>query len=325
MAHPFEAREVSAWIAGPRAERAARVLRDPRLRLTRIGSDDAKTRRTLARDFNAQPFDDLRQLAVATPSVLWIDRRDALDERERGVLANEDIAIVAGACTLPFLLALPHCETAPSFRRMQVGRALQSVIESFGRVEVFQTTVSVADESRLSEGLRVAAASALAVLGPIDQVTALGARVGTLAASVIGERGFGTLAVGVGVEAASFALVGEGGLATIASGLVGWRRADGSWMEETRLESDGDEPTIQTLLEAERPTARGHATRAQDLTRQHTRVRIAALADTVRLCARTGQSESVEAMLRRFGVDESSGLLERDALGARDSLIEQKP
>jgi hypothetical protein len=279
------------------------VLSDPRLRLTRIGSDDPKTRRTLATQFNAEPFDDLRQLAVATPSVLWIDRREVLDELEREVLANEDIAIVAGACTLQFLLALPHCETAPSFRRMQVGRALLSVVETFGRVEVFQTTVSVADESRLGEGLRVAAASALAVLGSIDQVTALGARAGTLTASVIGERGLGTLAIGVGVEAASFALVGEGGLATVASGLVGWRRRDGSWMEEARLESDGDEPTIQTLLEAERPSGRSEHSVATDAARQRARLRIAALADTVRLSARTGQSESVEAMLQSFGVD----------------------
>ena len=289
--------------ANARAERAARVLSDPRLRPTRIGSDDPKTRRTLATQFNAEPFDDLRQLAVATPSVLWIDRREVLDELEREVLANEDIAIVAGACTLQFLLALPHCETAPSFRRMQVGRALLSVVETFGRVEVFQTTVSVADESRLGEGLRVAAASALAVLGSIDQVTALGARAGTLTASVIGERGLGTLAIGVGVEAASFALVGEGGLATVASGLVGWRRRDGSWMEEARLESDGDEPTIQTLLEAERPSGRSEHSVATDAARQRARLRIAALADTVRLSARTGQSESVEAMLQSFGVD----------------------
>ena len=303
MPHPFEAREISAWISAARAERAARVLSDPRLRPTRIGSDDPKTRRTLATQFNAEPFDDLRQLAVATPSVLWIDRREVLDELEREVLANEDIAIVAGACTLQFLLALPHCETAPSFRRMQVGRALLSVVETFGRVEVFQTTVSVADESRLGEGLRVAAASALAVLGSIDQVTALGARAGTLTASVIGERGFGTLAIGVGVEAASFALVGEGGLATVASGLVGWRRRDGSWMEEARLESDGDEPTIQTLLEAERPSGRSEHSVATDAARQRARLRIAALADTVRLSARTGQSESVEAMLQSFGVD----------------------
>jgi hypothetical protein len=33
------------------------------------------------------------------------------------------------------------------------------------------------------------------------------------------------------------------------------------------------------------------------------RLRIAALADTLRLSARTAQSESVEAMLRGFGVD----------------------
>jgi hypothetical protein len=33
------------------------------------------------------------------------------------------------------------------------------------------------------------------------------------------------------------------------------------------------------------------------------RLRIAALADTIRLSARTGQSESVEAMLRSFEVD----------------------
>jgi hypothetical protein len=124
-----------------------------------------------------------------------------------------------------------------------------------------------------------------------------------LTASVIGERGLGTLAIGVGVEAASFALVGEGGLATVASGLVGWRRRDGSWMEEARLESDGDEPTIQTLLEAERPSGRSEHSVATDAARQRARLRIAALADTVRLSARTGQSESVEAMLQSFGVD----------------------
>lgn len=303
MPLPFEGREVSAWVTGARAERAVRVLSDPRLRPTRVGSDDPRARRMLAESFQAEPFDDLRQLAVSTPQVLWIDRTEPLGERDREALTAEDIAIVAGACTLQFLLALPQCETAPSFRRMRVGQALLGIMEAFGRVEVFQTTVAVADESRLAEGLRVAAASALAVLGPIDQVTALGARAGTLTASLIGARGFGTLAVGCGVDAASFAIVGDGGLATIASGLVAWRRCDGTWVEETQLESDGEEPTIQTILEAERPGSLSGFATAPDETYRRMRLRIAALADTVRLSARTGHSESVEAMLRSFGVD----------------------
>lgn len=301
MPRPFEARETSVFVEAGRLERARRVLSDPRLRVTRVGSGDARTRRALAEEFQAEPFDDLRQLAVVTPSVLWIDRDDPLGETEREALANEDIAIVAGACALPFLLAVPQCETAPSFRRMQSGRALLGVAEAFGRVEVFQAAVAVPTVGHLAEGLRVAAASCLAVLGPIDLVTALGSRSGTLTATVIGARGFGTLAVGTGAEAASFALVGEGGIATVASGVVAWRRHDGSWIEETRLEPDGIEPTVQTLLEATAP--READAEAGDSDRRRFRLRIAALADTIRLSARTGHRESVDAMLRGFEVD----------------------
>jgi hypothetical protein len=301
MPHPFEAREISAWIEPARVDRAMRILSDPRLRPTRVGSDDARTRRRLAERFGAEAFDDLRQLAIATPSALWIDRSAPLDEREREPLASEDIAVIAGACSLSFLVAIPQCETAPSFRRMQTGRALLGVAEAFGRVEVFQAAVAVPNEHHLAEGLRVAAAAALAVLGPIDQVTAFGMREGTMTASVIGRRGLGTLAVGSGADATSFTLIGDGGLATVASALVAWRRRDGSWVEETRLPTDGDEPTIETILEAERPTARG--TSATDDAHRRGRLRIAALADTIRLSARTAHSESVEAMLRGFGVD----------------------
>ena len=48
MPHPFEAREVSAWVEPARADRAMRILADPRLSPTRIGSDDARTRRQQA-------------------------------------------------------------------------------------------------------------------------------------------------------------------------------------------------------------------------------------------------------------------------------------
>jgi hypothetical protein len=147
----------------------------------------------------------------------------------------------------------------------------------------------------------VAAAAALTVLGPIDGVTAFGLREGSITASVVGRKGLGTLAVGVGIDATSFTLIGEGGLATIASALVAWRRIDGSWVEETRLPLDGDEPTIQTILEAEKPTSSTAA--SSDDGRRRMRLRIAALADTIRLSARTGQSESVEVMLRSFEVD----------------------
>lgn len=301
MRHPFEAREVSAFVEAERADRALRILSDPRLRPTRIGSDDPRTRRHLAERLGAEPFDDLRQLAVATPSVLWIDRTAPLGEEEREALVNEDIAVVAGACTLPLLLAVPQCETAPSFRRMRAGRALLDIVDAFGRVEVFQAAVAVPDAGHLSEGLRVAAASALAVLGPIEQVTALGSRGGTLTATLVGSRGFGTIAIGTGAEAVSFALVGEGGLATVASGLVGWRRSDGTWVEETRLESDGIEPVVQTILEAHAPGEK--AGPMLEAAHRRMRLRIAAVADTIRLSARTGHSESVEAMLNSFGVD----------------------
>jgi hypothetical protein len=41
-------------------------------------------------------------------------------------------------------------------------------------------------------------------------------------------------------------------------------------MEEARLESDGDEPTIQTLLEAERPSGRSeHSVAAERVDEQH--------------------------------------------------------
>lgn len=303
MLHPFEAREISAWVASERVARAVRVLSDPRLRPTRVGSDDPRVRRELADRFSAEAFDDLRRLAVATPVALWVDRATPLGEREREALATEDIAIVAGACTLPFLLAVPQSETAPSFRRMQTGRALLGVSEAFGKVEVLQASVAVQHADQLAEGLRVAAAAALAVLGPIDQVTAFGVREGTMTASVVGQRGLGTLAVGAGVEATSFTLIGDGGLATVASGLVAWRRRDGAWVEETHLPADGDEPTIQTILEAEKPTGGAGSASTLDDAHRRMRLRIAALADALRLSARTAHSESVEAMLRGFGVD----------------------
>ena len=299
MSHAFEPREVSAWIESARADRAERILRDPRLSVTRVGSEDARVRRHLGQAFGAEEFDDLRRLAVATPSVLWIDRAAPLGEPEREALVHEDIALVAGACNLPFLLAIQQCETAPSFRRMQTGRALTSISDAFGRVDVLQASVAVPSAFHLAEGLRVAAAAALAVLGPIDAVTAFGAREGTVTASVVGRRGLGTLAVGVGIDATSFTLIGEGGHATVATSLVAWRRADGSWVEETHLPLDGDEPTIQAILESERPTALG----AVEDVHRRARLRIAALADTIRLSSRTGQSESIHSMLRNFGVD----------------------
>jgi hypothetical protein len=296
----FEPTRVSAWIESGRLERALRVLSDPRIAVSRIGSDDARVRRTLAERFGAEAFDDLRRLAVATDGVLWIDRSTPLGEPEREILREEDIAIVSGSCTLEFLLAVPQCETAPSFRRMAVGRTLLGIAEVFGRVEVLQSTIAVPDEQHLYEGLRLAAASALAVLGPIDQVTALGARAGTITATVIGDRGFGTLAVAIGCDATSFSLVGEGGIATVMPGLVAWRRKDGTWIDESRIEADGDEPVIQTIREADRPSA--GARLAGDANRRM-RLRIATLADTISLSARTGHSESVEEMLRNFGVD----------------------
>ena len=130
MKHLFEARDVSAWIDPTRIERAERVLSDPRLHPTRIGSSDARTRRQLAERFGAEAFDDLRMLAVATDTVLWVDRDAPLGERECDVLSSEDIALVSGSCTLPFLLAVPQCEMAPSFRRMSVGGALLGVCDS---------------------------------------------------------------------------------------------------------------------------------------------------------------------------------------------------
>ena len=305
MTLAFEPTALSAWIEQGRLTRATRILSDPRLSVKLVGSDDPRTRRALAERFGVEAFDDLRRLAVATDGVLWIDRSTPLGEAEREMLAEEDIAIVAGAGTLEFLLAVPQCETAPSLRRMAVGRTLLGIVEVFGRVEVFQSTVAVPDETHLAEGLRLAAASALAVLGPIDQVTALGARAGTITASVIGDRGFGTLAVGIGCDACSFTLVGEGGIATVTPGVVAWRRRDGAWLDsassdEPHFERDGDEPVIQTIREADKPSA--GARLAGDANRRM-RLRIAALADTVRLSARTGHSESVEAMLRSFGVD----------------------
>jgi len=299
MPHPFETREISAWVEPARLARAERILRDPRLSVTRVGSDDARVRRHLAEVLGAEPFDDLRRLAVATPSALWIDQAAPLGELEREALVREDIAIVAGSCTLPFLLAVQQCETAPSFRRMQTGRALAGVCDAFGRVDVLQAAVAVPNEFHLAEGLRVAVASALTVLGPIEGVTAFGSRGGTITASVVGRRGLGTLAVGAGVDATSFTLIGEGGHATVATALVAWRRSDGSWVEETRLPLDGDEPTIQTILEAEKPL---DARAAEDGLRRM-RLRIASLADTIRLSAQTGHSESVDSMLRSFGID----------------------
>lgn len=299
MPHPFETREISAWVEPSRVERAERILRDPRLSVTRIGSHDARVRRQLSEALGAEPFDDLRQLAVVTPSALWIDQSEPLGEAEREALAQEDIALIAGSCTLPFLLALPQCETAPSFRRMQTGRALVGIYEAFGRVDVMQAAVAVPNPFHLAEGLRVAAAAALTVLGPIESVTAFGLRAGTVTASIVGRRGLGTIAVGVGVDATSFTLIGEGGHATIATALVAWRRPDGAWVEETRLPLDGDEPTIQTILEAEKPTD----SRAADDSLRRMRLRIATLADTIRLSAQTGHNESTDSMLRSFGVD----------------------
>jgi hypothetical protein len=216
---------------------------------------------------------------------------------------HEDIAIVAGACTLPFLSGVTQCETAPSFRRTQAGRALLGIREAFGAVEVFQATVAVATTGQLEEGLRLAVGSALAVLGPIDQVMAFGVRAGSLTASLVGRHGLGTIAVGAGAEATSYTLAGEGGLAVVTSALVAWRRRDGVFVEEGRLPSDGDEPTIETILEADKPIASRRTGRALDSAHRRTRLRIAAVADAVRLSARTGQRESVESMLRGFGFD----------------------
>lgn len=301
MPHPFDAREISAWIAPERAERASRVLSDPRLRPTRVGSADARTRRTLAERFDAEAFDDLRRLAVATPSALWIDRPEPLGESDAEALGSEDVAVVAGACSLPFLLAIPQCETAPSFRRMNAGRTLEGISEAFGRIDVVQAAVGVADETRLAEGLRAAVAAALSVLGPLEEVTAIGGSQGILAASLLGERGFGTLAVGRGGEGVAVTLVGEGGIASITSALAAWRRRDGATVEETPLPPDGDEPIVATILESERPSERSR--NARDLARQRSRLRIAAAADAIRLSARTGQAENVHAMLERYGVD----------------------
>jgi hypothetical protein len=298
--HALDTREVSAWVDADRLDRATRVLSDPRLRPTRVGSPDARTRRALTERFGAEGFDDIRRLAVATPSVLWIEQSAPLGEFERAALLEENIAIVAGACTLPFLLALPQAETAPSFRRMAAGASVIGIAEAFGRVEVLQSTVAVGEPGRLAEGLRVAIAAALAVLGPIDLVTAVGASAGTIAASLVGEKGFGTIAVASGVEGATFSLVGEGGIANVSSCAVAWRRRDGSWVEEARIEPDGEEPIVRTILEAERPVVRR---KPLDESLRRMRLRIAAVADTVRLSARTGQGESVEAMLRNFGVD----------------------
>jgi hypothetical protein len=319
----LEAREVSAWIEPARGERALRVLSDPRLRVTRVGSPDARTRRQFAEHFGAVAFDDMRRLAIETPSVLWIDRNAPLDEMDRAALVDENIAIVAGACTLSFLLALPQVETAPSFRRMAAGNAVLGIAEAFGAVEVLQSTVSVGNADLVNEGLRTAAAAALAVLGPIDLVTAFGARAGTLTASVVGARGFGTLAVATGVEGACFALVGDGGIASVTSGGISWKRKDGVVVEEERLEADGVEPIVRTILEAEKPepeertrTSReAHGARrgrrAIDDAHRRMRLRIAALADTLRLSIRTGQPESVDSMLQTFGLDPVD-LLPRD-------------
>jgi len=298
MHSPFEHTEVSAWIEPNGLARALRVLSDPRLKVTRAGSPDAAARRVLADRFGAEVFDDLRRLAIQTATVLWIDRSEPLDESDRTALEAEDVGIVAGSCSLPFLLALPQSVTAPSFRRMAVGRTLLSMAEAFGKVEAFQGTVAVPDEARLGEGLRLAASAALAVLGPIDAVTALGARTGTITASVVGARGFGTLAIARGGESMHFALVGEGGLATVTPSIACWHRPDGTLVEETRLESDGDEPTIRAILEADRPSVASPDEEARRL-----RVRTAALAETIELAARTGHSESVDALLRGYGVD----------------------
>lgn len=280
-----------------------RVLADPRLQPIRVGSPDAGARRALADRFGAEPFDDLRRLAVQSESALWIDRAAPLDEADIPALETEDLGLVAGACSLPFLLSVPQCVTAPSFRRMAVGQTLLSIVEAFGRVEVFQATVAVVDEDRFGEGMRIAASAALAVLGPIDVVTALGARAGTITATVVGERGFGTLAIGRGGDSCSFALVGEGGLATVTPTVACWHRADGSLVEETRLEADGVEPTIGAILEAERPSERRGTRPAPDEESRRMRLRAAALVETIALSARTGHSESVETLLHGYGVD----------------------
>ena len=128
-------------------------------------------------------------------------------------------------------------------------------------------------------------------------------RAGTLTASVVGRRGLGTIAVGVGAEATSFTMIGEGGLAVVASAHVAWRRSDGTWVEETRLPADLDEPTIRTILEAEKPTGTKRSRRVVDDAHRRMRLRIAAVADAIRLSAQTGQRESVEEMLRGFGID----------------------
>lgn len=298
----FEPRILSAWIDGSRLDRAQRVLSDPRLRLTRIGSPDRRILRDLAARFDAEPFDDLRQLAVATPEALWIDRGPPLSEHDCDALAREDIALVTGSCTLSFLRAVPQCETAPSFRRTSLGRAAIGIAEAFGQVSAFQATVAVPDPSFLDEGLRVAAASALTMLGPIDHVCALGSVEGTITASVVGPRGLGTIAVAFGIDAASYTIMGEGGVATLATGLVSWRRRDGSWVEQTTLEPDGDEAIIRTLLEAERPAEAATGSHAERGHRR-ARLRIAALCDAVRLSTRTAHNESVDSILSSFGVD----------------------
>jgi len=309
MQHPFESREASAWVELPRVDQSIRVLSDPRIRVTRVGSSDARVRRHLAERFAAEAFDDLRMLAVATEDVLWINRAAPLAEQEGEALVSEDIAIVAGSCTLPFLADVSQCETAPSFRRSQAGRALLGIREAFGRVDIFQATVAVTADEQLEEGLRVAVGAAIAVLGPIDQVMAFGMRQGGLTASVVGERGLGTLAVGSGLEATCFTMVGEGGIAIVASAHVAWRRRDGSWVEESRLSADGDEPIIQTILEAQKPVGTKRGRRAPDDSHRRMRLRIAAVADTLRLSSRTGQRESVDKMLHGFGIDPTSLLV----------------
>jgi hypothetical protein len=300
---PFEPIEVSAWVEAGRAERALRVLSDPRLHPTRIGSDDARTRRALADRFEAEAFDDLRRLAVATDGTLWIDRAAPLDAPDAEALEAEDIAIAAGSCTVPFLIAVPQCEIAPSFRRTAAGSAMLGIAEAFGRVEVVQAAVSVSTSERVGEGLRMAAAAAISLIGPVEQVSALGARDGTVAATVLGARGFGTLAVGTSVDATSCTLVGEGGVATVGTGMVAWRRKDGTWVEETRLEPDGDEPIVRTILEAEKPVGRDGRRAPLAAANRRRRLRVAALVDTIALATRTGGLENVAALLRGFGLD----------------------
>lgn len=303
MPSPFEPSPISAWIEPKRLARAMRVLADPRLQVVGVGSPDAAARRALAERFGAEQFDDMRRLAVRSHGTLWVDRAAPLDEGDIAAFATEDIGLVAGSCTLPFLVAVPHCTTAPSFRRMAVGRTLLSIVEAFGRVEVLQATVAVPDDDRLGEGLRLAASAALAVLGPIDSVTALGARTGTITATVVGQRGFGTLAIGRGGDSSNFALVGDGGLATVTPMIACWHRADGSLVEETRLDSDGDEPLIAAILETERRGDHDGVPAAPDEEARRLRVRAAALVETIMLSARTGHSESVDALLRSYGVD----------------------